>query len=57
VNAVMVNISHGRSMQAISRIGIRSIEEYKRTAGEELTQYVYSEIVTVISNCKFRLAI
>jgi hypothetical protein len=32
-------------------------EEHKRSAGEELTQYDYSKIETVISNCKFRLTV
>jgi hypothetical protein len=55
VNAVTVNISRGRSTQARQRIGIRSTQENKRSAGEELTQYVYSKIETVITDCKFRL--
>jgi hypothetical protein len=46
-----------RNTQERGRIGIRSIEEYKRSAGEELTQCDYSKIETVISNCKFRLTI
>jgi hypothetical protein len=32
-------------------------EEYKRSAGEELTQCVYIKIETVMSNCKFRQTI
>jgi hypothetical protein len=37
-NAVTVKISRGRSTQARQRIGIANIEEYKRSACEELTQ-------------------
>jgi hypothetical protein len=32
-------------------------EEYKVSAGEEVMQCDYNEILTVISNCKFRLTI
>jgi hypothetical protein len=46
-----------RSMQTAQRIGIRSIEEYKRSASEELMQCAYSMVETVIINCKFRLKI
>jgi hypothetical protein len=34
---------HGRGTQARQRIGTRSTEEYKRSAGEELTQCDYSK--------------
>jgi hypothetical protein len=44
-----------RSTQARQRIGIRSTLENKRFAGEELTQCVYSNIESTVSNCKFRL--
>jgi hypothetical protein len=50
-NAVTVNISCCRSTQARQRIGIRSTQENKMSAGEELTQCVYSKIETVISMC------
>jgi hypothetical protein len=55
LNAVTVNISRGRITETGQRIGIRSTQENKRSAGEELMQCDYSEIATVIINCKFRL--
>jgi hypothetical protein len=57
VNAVTVNISRGRSTQARQRIGTRSTQEYKRSAGEELSQFDLNKSKSVITNCKFRLSI
>jgi hypothetical protein len=39
-----------RSMQTRQRIGTTNIEEYKRSAGEELTQCDYSNTENVIVN-------
>jgi hypothetical protein len=44
-------------MKELVKKGIIAAEEYKRSAGEELTQCDYSKIETVIGNCKFRLMI
>jgi hypothetical protein len=49
VNAVTVNISRGRSTQARQRIGTRSPEENKGSAGEDF-KCDYSKIETVIIN-------
>jgi hypothetical protein len=46
-----------RNTQARQRIEIRSTEEYKESACEELTHCDYSEIESVIVNCKFRMMI
>jgi hypothetical protein len=51
-----VNNSCGKK-HTRQRIWTRSTEEYKRSAGEELTQCDYSKIESVIINCKFRLMI
>jgi hypothetical protein len=57
VNAVTVlvqwrvNNSRGRSTQIRQRIGTRSTEENKRSAGEELAQCDYSKTDSVIINC------
>jgi hypothetical protein len=57
VNAGTVNICRGRTTQARQRIGIRSIEKYKESAFEELTQCDYRDIESAISDCKFRLTV
>jgi hypothetical protein len=46
-----------RNTQVRQRIEVRSIEEYKESAGEELTQCDYSKTESVIINCKLLLTI
>jgi hypothetical protein len=38
-------------------LGLGAQKKIRGSAGEKLTQCVYSKIETVISNCKFRLTI
>jgi hypothetical protein len=46
-----------RASMKLEEEWIIAAEEYKRSAGEELTQCDYIKMESVISNCKFRLTI
>jgi hypothetical protein len=51
LNAVTVSNSRARSTQTRQQIGTRSTEESKESDCEELTQFAYSKIQSVVINC------